>query len=118
MSQPIRKSIVHGGNVASEPIYTLLIDGNNLLRQCFADTKINSDGVHYGAVYQFFLQIKLLLRKKNYDYIYVTFDDDDSGIMRYEIYKGYKANRMKKYAEHSEELGEYGKAFNEKLKAM
>lgn len=118
MSQPIRKSIVNGGNVASEPIYTLLIDGNNLLRQCFADTKINSDGVHYGAVYQFFLQIKLLLRKKNYDYIYVTFDDDDSGIMRYEIYKGYKANRMKKYAEHSEELGEYGKAFNEKLKAM
>ena len=102
MSQPIRKSIVNGGNVSLEPIYTLLIDGNNLLRQSFADEKINSDGVHYGAVFQFFLQIKLLLRKKNYDYVYVTFDDEDSGIMRYNIYKGYKANRMKKYAEHAE----------------
>ena len=56
-----------------EPIYTLLIDGNNLLRQSFADEKINSDGVHYGAVFQFFLQIKLLLRKKNYDYVLQIF---------------------------------------------
>ena len=118
MSQPIRKSIVNGGNVSLEPVYTLLIDGNNLLRQSSADEKINSDGVHYGAVFQFFLQIKLLLRKKNYDYVYVTFDDEDSGIMRYNIYKGYKANRMKKYAEHAEGLGEYGREFEEKLKSM
>ena len=74
--------------------------------------------MHYGAVFQFFLQIKLLLRKKNYDYVYVTFDDEDSGIMRYNIYKGYKANRMKKYAEHAEGLGEYGREFEEKLKSM
>lgn len=120
MPQPIRKSIQeHHPDAVKENIYTLLIDGNNLLRQCFADDKRNSEGVHYGAVFQFFLQIKLLLKKKTYDYVYVTFDDDDSGIFRYQIYKGYKANRHKYYAEHpAEELSDYGKQFEATIKSM
>ena len=69
MAQPIRKAIQeHHPDAVKDYIYTLLIDGNNLLRQCFADDKKNSNGVHYGAVFQFFLQVKLLLKKKTYDY--------------------------------------------------
>lgn len=119
MAQPIRRSIVEKHPEAvKESIYTLLIDGNNLLRQCFADDKTTPDGVHYGAVFQFFLQVKMLLKKKMYDYVYVTFDDDDSGIFRYQIYKGYKANRPKHYAEHSVELSDYGKAYEARVKSM
>ena len=120
MAQPIRKAIQeHHPDAVKDYIYTLLIDGNNLLRQCFADDKKNSNGVHYGAVFQFFLQVKLLLKKKTYDYVYVTFDDDDSGIFRYQVYNGYKANRPKHYAEHSaEELSDYGKQFEATVNAM
>lgn len=118
MPQPVRKTIAERHpELTEEKIYTLLIDGNNLLRQSFADEKMNPDGVHYGAVFQFFLQIKLLLKKKKYDYVYVTFDDDESGVLRYEIYKEYKANRKKNYSS-SEELSDYGKAFNEKIRSM
>lgn len=118
MPQPVRKAIAERHpELTEEKIYTLLIDGNNLLRQSFADEKMNPEGVHYGAVFQFFLQIKLLLKKKKYDYVYVTFDDDESGVLRYEIYKEYKANRKKNYSS-SEELSDYGKAFNEKIRSM
>lgn len=118
MAQPVRKVIqdLHP-EVNEHSFYTLLIDGNNLLRQAFADKKMNPDGKHYGAVFQFFLQIKLLLKKKQYDYIYVTFDDEKSGILRYELYSEYKANRGKKYGEMAMQ-GEYGKAFEERLKKM
>lgn len=118
MPQPIRKQIIETYPDADKKIfYTLLIDGNNLLRQCFADKKVNSEGKHYGAVFQFFLQIKLMLKKKQYDYIYVTFDDEKSGILRYEIFSDYKSNRGKKYEEHLME-GAYGKAFEDRLKKM
>ena len=63
MPQPIRKSIQERHPEAiKENIYTLLIDGNNLLRQCFADDKKNSNGVHYGAVFQFFFLFILFLK--------------------------------------------------------
>lgn len=116
--QPIRKNIINNNpDITVNHFYTLLVDGNNLLRQCFADEKTNPDGVHYGAIFQFFLQLKLILRKHSYDYVYVTFDDDDSGILRYSLYEDYKVNRRKKYKEHLE-LSDYGKKFEENMKKM
>lgn len=109
MAQPVRKVIKEEHpDLGKKVFYTLLIDGNNLLRLSFSDDKVNSRGVHYGAVFQFLLQVKLMLKKKMYDYIYVFFDDGDSGILRYNIYNGYKANRGKKYGEHSN-LSDYAK---------
>ena len=73
MGQPVRKVIKEVHPVTSaEPIYTLILDGNSLLRLAFKDPKINTNGLHYGAIFQFLLQIRMLLQKKDFDYIYVN----------------------------------------------
>ena len=122
MGQPVRKIIQESHpELSAKPFYTLIIDGNNLLRQCMADSKVNSEGVHYGGIFQFFLQIKLLMRDIRYDYVYVVFDDTDSGILRYQLYHDYKANRDKNYAKHLIAEGEesdYWKRLNRTLKGM
>ena len=120
MGQPVRKVIKESHpDINIKPFYTLIVDGNNLLRMCFRDNKVNSNGVHYGGVFQFLLQLKIMLMKKDYDYIFVTFDDSNSGMLRYKIYNDYKANRDKTYSDYSgDELSDYQKAFDEKLKKM
>lgn len=125
MGQPVRKIIKETHpEINVKPFYTLLVDGNNLLRLSMADTKTNGDGNHYGGIFQFFLQIKKLLNDPNcgykYDYVYVVFDDTDSGILRYQIYNEYKANRDKKYANHlvDGELSEYWKNLNQTISKM
>lgn len=122
MGQPVRKVIkeMHP-ELSSKPIYTLIIDGNNLLRMSMADTKVNGDGIHYGGIFQFFLQIRMLMTAEyRYDYVYVVFDDTDSGILRYQIYNEYKANRDKNYAKHimSGEESDYWKRLNQTIKGM
>lgn len=119
MAQPVRKSIIESHpELDGKPIYTLIVDGTNLMKIAMIDPKINNEGIHYGGVFQFLLQLKILLQKKDFDYVYVFFDDEDSGILRYEIYNDYKANRDKNYAQHSDGLSDYMKAFNANLKAM
>lgn len=123
MGQPVREVIkkIHP-ELSSKPIYTLIIDGNNLLRMSMADTKVNSNGIHYGGIFQFFLQIRMLMTAEyRYDYVYVVFDDTDSGILRYQIYNEYKANRDKNYAKHlmgSEGESDYWKRLNQTIKGM
>ena len=122
MAQPVRQIIKESHpELSAKPFYTLLIDGNNLLRQCMVDTKTNGEGIHYGGIFQFFLQIKLMMRDLRYDYVYVVFDDTDSGILRYQLYNEYKANRDKNYAKHLMADGEesdYWKRLNRTLKGM
>ena len=123
MGQPVTKVIkeMHP-ELSAKPFYTLIIDGNNLLRQSMADTKVNGNGIHYGGIFQFFLQIRMLMTAEyRYDYVYVVFDDTDSGILRYQIYNEYKANRDKNYAKHlmgSEEESDYWKRLNQTIKGM
>lgn len=122
MAQPVRKVIkeIHP-ELSSKPFYTLIIDGNNLLRMSMADTKVNGNGIHYGGIFQFFLQIRMLMTAEyRYDYVYVVFDDTDSGILRYQIYNEYKANRDKNYAKHimSGEESDYWKRLNQTIKGM
>lgn len=121
--QPVRKNIQETHpELSAKPFYTLIIDGNNLLRQCMADEKISIDGVHYGGVFQFLLQVRMLLTMDyKYDYVYVVFDDSDSGILRYQIYNEYKANREKNYAKHlmeTDEESDYWKRLNKSIRAM
>lgn len=122
MPQPIRQSIKEEySDTSDKTFYTLLIDGNNLLRQCLIDTKENADGKHYGGVFQFFLQVRMMLQRIKYDYVYVVFDDTDSGILRYELYNEYKANRDKHYAQHLMSSGnetDYWKRLNQTIKGM
>lgn len=118
MAQPIRKKIQeeHPNLIKEEDIYTLLIDGGSLLYACFADGKTSSDGVHYGAIYQFLLQLRMQLSKKDFDYVYVFFDNEYSGYLRWEIYNEYKANRDKHYCDYG--ISEYMKQYNENLRNM
>ena len=118
MGQPIRQTIKEAHPEAGvESIYTLLVDGGSLLRQSFKDSRVNNNGIHYGGVFQFLLQLRMIMQKKDFDYVYVFFDAHDSGILRYEIYPPYKANRDKDYAEHSN-LSDYMKEYNAKLAQM
>lgn len=117
--QPVKHSIIKKHpELSDKPIYTLLVDGTFLLRHSFQDTRINTDGVHYGGVFQFLLQLKILLQKKDFNYVYVFFDDEDSGILRYQIYNDYKANRDKNYSYMNDNTSDYMKAYNLKLKSM
>lgn len=121
MGQPIRKSIQQQNNAVHEekPFFTLLIDGNNLLRISMKDSKTNGLGIHYGGIFQFFLQVKLMMRDYRYDYVYVVFDDANSGILRYNYYHDYKANRGKRYEEGIKgEKSDYWKKYESTLKSM
>ena len=122
MGQPIRKDIVEKRPelLNDKPFVTLLVDGNNLLRISMADTKTNTKGEHYGGVFQFLLQLRIMINKigSRLDYIYVFFDDHDSGILRYNIYNDYKANRDKDYANSTYGKSEYWKKYEESLKGM
>ena len=119
MSQPIRKNIqeVHKDIIKEEPIYTLLVDGGGLLFHCMRDETVScKNGEHVGGISQFLLQLRKQLSKKSFDYIYVFFDNEYSGWLRWNIYKEYKANRDKKYYEYG--LSDYMKEYNANLKRM
>lgn len=108
MPQPIRQHIKDTYIPPVETIYTLLIDGNNLFKISMAgDKRLNGIGEHIGGVYQFLLQIKIMLLKKDFDHVYVMWDEDNSGKLRWEIYPEYKANRDKKYGDYNEGINNF-----------
>lgn len=101
MSQPIPKKIIETNDLPSEkPFYTLLVDGNSLLEVAFnGDPRINTRGEHIGGIFQFLLQLKILLAKRDFDFVYVFWDGDNSGQLRFDIYPEYKGNRDKAFKE-------------------
>lgn len=118
MPQPIPKKIKQlNPELTEKPFNTLLIDGSNLLEISFyGDKRSNSNGKQVGGIFQFLLQIKIMLQKANFDYVYVFWDGDKSGQMRYDLYPLYKANRDKIYDEPN--LSDYSKAVNDTVKNM
>ena len=97
---------------------TLLIDGSNLLEvSSRGDDKLSGTGKPTGGIFQFFLQLKMLLRKGNFRYVYVFWDGNQSGLLRYKLNSDYKANRDKEF-EDEEELSDYMKAVNAKINGM
>lgn len=102
--------------VQEPPFRTLLIDGNSLLFSAMADPKVNSDGIHYGGVFQFLLQLRIMLTKGEFKYIYCFFDNEFSGVLRWQIYPYYKQNRDKHYENYG--VSDYMKAVNAKVHDM
>lgn len=103
MSQPIPKHIANANNIKKKPFNTLLIDGNNILEISYnGDKRVNSDGKHIGGIFQFLIKIKQLISKYDFQFVYVFWDGNKSGQLRYNIYSDYKANRGKKYDSTSE----------------
>ena len=118
MGQPIPKKIKEiKPDAGVKQFTTLLIDGSNILElSSCADHTLSNNGMDYGGVFQFLLQIKLLLQKGNFRYVYVMWDGINSGQMRYKLNSQYKSNRDKEYDD--DDLSPYMQAVNEKIKNM
>lgn len=118
MSQPIPKKIKENNpNIGVKSFNTLLVDGSNLLELSFsASKKTSSSGKEIGGIFAFLLQMKILLQKGNFRYVYVFWDGERSGQLRYQLNTDYKANRDKTYDDVN--LSDYMKAVNARINAM
>lgn len=100
MKQVVKKKIKETHDINDEPIIrTLLVDGNNLMKISLVDKRTNSRNEEYGMIFQFLWQLNKLLSRSDYNFVYVMFDGDKSGQLRYQYYKDYKANRDKNYGD-------------------
>jgi len=98
--------------------YTLICDGNNLLKISLVDKTMNNDGEEYGAVMSFLRMLGSILNKKDFNYCIVCFDGIGSGVLRWKFYEDYKANRGKNYELHDPNMSDYDKkliAFQQKV---
>ena len=99
MPQPIPKRIQQNNpDVCKKTFNTLLIDGSNILElSSIGDNTVSSSGKPIGGVFQFFLQLKMLLQKGNFRYVYVFWDGKNSGQLKHNYNSEYKANRDKDF---------------------
>lgn len=118
MSQPIPKKIKENNpNIGVKSFNTLLVDGSNLLELSFsASKKTSSSGKEIGGIFAFLLQMKILLQKGNFRYVYVFWDGERSGQLRYQLNTDYKSNRDKTFDDVN--LSDYMKAVNARIDAM
>lgn len=118
MSQPIPKKVKENNpHIDDKKFNTLLVDGSNLLELSFsADKRLSSDGKEIGGVFQFLLQLKLMLKKANFRYVYVFWDGNRAGQFRFNELPEYKANRDKTFEE--EGLSDYMKMVNQRISFM
>ena len=118
MKQVVKKNRAEANNVQTEEsIYTLLVDGNNLLKISLVDKRMNSNGQEYGAVFVFLRILGQLLQKKDFNHCVVCWDGYNSGILRYNYYNDYKANRDKHY-ESTSEMADYDKGIYDYMKKV
>lgn len=121
MAQPIPKKIKEANpEMGEEKFTTLLVDGSNILElSASADKRVGSNGKLVGPIFQFLLQLKIMLQKGNFRYVYVFWDGDNSGEYRAMLLPTYKANRDKNYnLDVAVGLSDYMKQVNAKVKAM
>lgn len=108
MKQPIKKHRAEANGINTESIfYSLVIDGNNLLKISLVDKTMNSKGEEYGAVMSFLRILGGILNKKDFNYCMVCWDGIGSGVLRWKLYEDYKANRGKNYFLHDPNMSEY-----------
>ena len=118
MKQVVKKNRAEANRVSNEKgIYTLLVDGNNLLKISLVDKRMNDKGEEYGAVFLFLRQLGQLLQKKDFNYCIVCWDGYNSGVLRWNYYNDYKANRDKHY-ELAGGMSEYDKYINDYVKKV
>jgi 5'-3' exonuclease len=87
------------GEIVEKKLNTLLVDGNALFKTGFFGAKgmYNSEGKAIGGIYQFLTVIRKMLTEDLYHRVYVFWDGNYSGKLRYQIYKPYKSGRGKDY---------------------
>lgn len=78
---------------------TLLVDGNALFKVGYfgAKDEYNQKGQHIGGIYSFLTILRKILTEDLYHSVYVFWDGNLSGKLRYEIYSQYKSDRGKDF---------------------
>ena len=121
MKQPIRKRVAEANNInTSKSEYLLVLDMNNLLKISSVDHRMNDSGKEYGIVMSTLRMIGDILKKKDFNYCYACYDGEGSGVMRWDLYPDYKANRDKHYelyaSEYFKKLNKFAKLVIENSK--
>jgi 5'-3' exonuclease len=96
------------GEIVEKTQNTLLVDGNALFKTGFfgAKNQYNQNGQHIGGLYQFLTTLRMLLAEDLYHRVYVFWDGNFSGKLRYEIYEPYKSGRGKDYKNGTQPVDE------------
>lgn len=98
--------------------YTLVLDMNNVMKMASVDHKMNNDGKEYGIVLTSIKMIGEVLKKKDFNYCIAAYDGEGSGVLRWELYKDYKANRDKNYEIHNPKRTDYDKFIDGYVKTV
>lgn len=87
------------GEIIEKKQNTLLVDGNALFKNGFfgAKNQYNHHGHHVGGLYSFLTILRKLLNEDLYHRVYVFWDGNLSGKLRYNFYSDYKSGRGKDY---------------------
>jgi 5'-3' exonuclease len=77
---------------------TLIVDGDSLIKTAYHGAKdLYHKETHIGGIFQFLTMIRKMLNEYKFDKVYVFWDGQFSGRLRYDIYKDYKSNRDKDF---------------------
>jgi 5'-3' exonuclease len=78
--------------------YTLLVDGDSLLKTAYHGAKdLYYKDTHIGGIFQFLTMLRKVINENRFDKVFIFWDGEFSGRLRYDIYKDYKANRDKDF---------------------
>ena len=96
------------GEVREKEINTLLVDGNALFKVGYFGAKAlyNDNGHHVGGVYQFLTTLRMILDKDVYHRVFIFWDGNFSGKLRYQIYEPYKSGRGKDFVNGTQPIDE------------
>lgn len=118
MKQVVRRNRAEANNAQTEEnIFTVLVDGNSLLKMSLVDKRMNGNGQEYGAVFLFLRMLGQILQKKDFNHCICVWDGYNSGSLRWYYYNDYKANRDKHY-ELTGGVSDYDKAINDYVKKV
>jgi 5'-3' exonuclease len=77
---------------------TLIVDGDSLIKTAYHGAKdLYYKDTHIGGIFQFLTMVRKLINEYKFDKVYVFWDGQFSGRLRYELYEDYKSNRDKDF---------------------
>lgn len=96
------------GEIVEKIQNTLLVDGNALFKVGYFGAKdsYNQHGKHIGGLYSFLTILRKMLVDDLYHRVYVFWDGNFSGKLRYDIYEPYKSGRGKDYKNGTQPIDE------------
>ncbi len=78
--------------------HTLLVDGDALIKTAYHGAKnLYYKGEHIGGIFQFFSLLRKVIVENRFDKVFIFWDGQFSGRLRYDIYPQYKMNRDKDF---------------------